>query len=487
MTDQKTEQQQIQRSGKSTFTPFLAETARLQELKNVYLDSLRDYDIADDTARRVIIKTARIFYAEIANRIGNESEWTRLSRIIESMKFLSINLLNDPNSLAISQFEDEAYLFINVVNQVLQASGMGLKLGDAINEIDALARALQGDTFHFNRAGIPVHWKLEQLTTFWLDRVKKELDNFWAFEGKEGFGKTTLAIQAATTFLGKQNRDFDIDTYLFSNQKKEFVYDVLRKRAKPGDVFIFDEAVNQANKKQWWKTDQVELMSLFTLMRYRGATVLFCIPDVSELDTVLRNKRLHGILSIPERGEVKVKLPNLNPAAGTYQIEKYGRNEMITTPADLSEFLSSFDKNIVTEFPFVETPKHLPIWKHYLEVKDASVTGRKMLKDFKRRAQTKPIREQMILGFLMQLDPNVATLNKKQVIIYGNAIGYSLAFESVVRYISRKTGLTPTDLIKIPNATTSTDLTADAYVDLTEPHVHTFLLNLRNIEAENNA
>ena len=46
------------RQGRATFTPFLSETARLQELKNIYIDELHDFDLSSQEYRERVIKTA---------------------------------------------------------------------------------------------------------------------------------------------------------------------------------------------------------------------------------------------------------------------------------------------------------------------------------------------------------------------------------------------------------------------------------------------
>lgn len=474
------------RQGRATFTPFLSETARLQELKNIYIDELHDFDLSSQEYRERVIKTARSLAAEIIGRIGDQEQWNRLNAILESMKNQNMMLsMYHRDMMLVEAFRDEAYNFQNAVNMIMQANNLGLKLTSGMSELTNLARYMGADTFHLNKQGIPIDYNLDTLTWYWNDRVNKELDNFWAFEGKEGYGKTTLAMEAASTYLEHQGREFTLNGSMFFNESKERVYNTLRKDGRKGDIYIFDEAVNQANKKQWWKTDQVELMNLFTLMRYRGVTVIFCIPSAMELDVVLRNHRLHGIVSIPDRGIAVVKVPNLNPSAPTYQMEGYAKQEVVQSPDALAGFMSAFDKNRVLDFPFVPIPKDLPLWKQYMALKETSVTSRKMNKDFIRRSKPKaPIREQIIIGLLLSLDPKVATVNMKQVDEYSVKIGYKITLDAIARYIARRTGISPSEMIKIPNASKSKDINADAFIDLTEPHIVVFINNLRSQERD---
>ena len=472
----------MQKSGKASFTPFLSETGRLQENKNIYLDLLLEIDLAAVGDRDAVIRVARNMYDDVLNRIGTAEDWHKLNDAITGMRSMSNSVAINRDTMSMQNFEDEAHNFINKLTNVMQDAGLGMKLTEDATQLDSLAKDMLADTFRKNSYGMFINYNLDVVAGFFASRVAKQLDNFWAIEGREGYGKSTLALQLGTTVAEKLGLKFDINRNVFFNEKKDYVYNTLRAVDKP-EVFIFDEAVNQANKKQWWKTQQVELMSLFTLMRYKGTTVLFCIPSLSELDVVLRDKRLHGVLSIPERGEVIVKVPNLNIAGGAaYQMEAYSKTQIVTAPSDLTDFVNMFDKNRKLNFPFWEMPKGLPMWNQYTDLKNASVTGRKMARDWQGRLKAKqlPKAEQYMLLLLTTLPVEQATLNAKQVYDFGVKQGYDLSFDGVVRYICRRTGLSQTDLIKIPNATESADINADAYIELTEPHVATFLQHIRS-------
>jgi hypothetical protein len=482
---QKMEVLAAERSGKSNFTPFMSETARLQELKNLYIDECHDLDFALSQNRDRIMRTANALGGEINGSIGDETQWLSLTKILDSMKMMDDMLHVQADPFLLSEFRSEANRFQIAINKVLQANNLRLKLTTGMPELSNLARYMGADVYHKNKQGIPISYELDVLTWFWYSRVQKQFDNFWAIEGKEGSGKSTLAMELASTYMEKLGLEFDPNVNMFNNQKKEYIYNVIRK-APQGSVYIFDEAVNQANKKQWWKTDQVELMSLFTLVRYKRFTALFCIPAATELDVVLRNHRLHGIISIPpDRGIGIVKVPNLNPSGATYKMEEYAKREVIQDPAALAAFMSTFDKNRVLEFPFLPIPTHLPIWKQYEDIKDSSVTGRKMNKDFIRRMRPKlPMREEKIVGFLLSLDPKIATVNKKQVDEYSEKIGYKVTIDNLARYIARRTGISPSDMIKMPDAGEAGDIDVVTFIDLTEPHVIVFLNNLRSQERD---
>lgn len=466
----------------ASFTPFLSETARLQALKNVYLDQMLEANLGLDKDRDGIIKIARNIFAELDGRIASVEESRHCNIIITSLIMMDRQLMVYTDYMLTRSFQDEAYNFITFVNQILQRAGLAFKLSGSMSELDVLAKALQADSFYKNKYGIPVHYAMWEQARFMRNRVSKGLDNIWGIEGAEGFGKSTVALTLATTLCELAGIEFNLNRNVFFSEKKEYVYEVLRKAAKPGDVFIFDEAVNQASKKRWWVQDQVELMRQFTLMRYLGVTALFCIPTIDDLDVVLRDRRLQGVISIPERGSITVKLPNLNPEAKTYAIEKYAAKETIMSPSDLAAFLAAFDKNRVCSYPFWEIPQGLDVWKQYSELKNTSFRTRKIEKD-RNYHSNRPKKEQMMLSLLASVDPNVATLNSKQVEAFGNRAGYRISFDSLARYISRNTGLTPTEILKISNPE-SKDVNKDAYIDLGETHVKAFLERLKNTDKE---
>lgn len=479
----KMDQLASERSGRSTFTPFLSETARLQELKNLYIDEAHDLDFGVAENRDRIMRTANSLSGEIIGRIGTEEDWRTLTRISESMAMQHSMLVVHEDPYLLSEFRAETTRFQIGVNRILQANNLGFKLSTGMSELSSLARFMGADTFHVNKQGIPISYEFDTLTWFWYSRIQRSFDNFWAIEGKEGSGKSTLAMELASTYMEKLGLTFDPNVNMFLNQKKQMIYDIVRK-APSGSVFIFDEAINQANKKQWWKTDQIELMSLFTLVRYKRFTAIFCIPSATELDVVLRNHRLHGIISIPpDRGIATIKVPNLNPGAPTYQMEGYAKREIIQAPDAMAAFMAAFDKNRVLEAPFLPIPTHLPIWKQYEALKDSSVTGRKMNTDYIRPAKAKlPMRDQIIVGLLLSLNPEIATVNKKQIDEYSSKVAYKITIDNVVRYIARRTGLSPSELLKLPNADESKDVNEDVFIDLSEPHAAIFLRNLRSQE-----
>ena len=472
---------------KSTFTPFLSETARVQALKTIYLDRTLEGDLGVRDERLTLIRLARNILAEVDGRLTTAEDVKQLNKIINGMKLVDKNLLTVQEPTLLEAFEDEAYAYITNVNQVLQRAGQGFKLSGQMSELDTLAKALGADVFYPNALGIPIHYAMWEQARFMANRIRRSgghgvLDNFWGVEGQEGYGKSTVAIELATTIAQFNGVEFDINKHLILSEKKEYVYEVFRKRAKFGEVYIFDEAVNQASKKRWWQEDQVEVMRQFTLMRYLGITALFCIPTINDLDVVLRNRRLQGVVSIPELpknglGTINVKLPNLNPAAQTYDIEKYAKKEVVTSPEELADFVAAFDKNRIMSYSFLEIPQNLPIWTQYMALKNSSFRTRKMEKT-KKFVDRRPLKEQMMLGFLTAIDPNVATINAKQVEAYGTRIGYKLNFDSLARYIARNTGLTPTEIIKFDAE--SKDVNKDAYIDLNEEHVHAFVTRIRN-------
>lgn len=474
------------RGSTSTFTPFLSETARLQALKNIYLDQMSAINLSNNVDRSNIIRTARNMFAELDERVASTDDSVVCNRIIESL--ISVNMLlgTMPNDAPMLRtFQDECYNFITQINQILQRAGLGYKLTGSMSELDTLAKALGADMFYNNKFGMPINYAMRVQAQFMCNRsAKKHLDNIWGIEGSEGFGKSTVALELATTICEINGIEFDLNRNVFFSEKREYVYNILRTQAKHGDVFIFDEAVNQASKKAWWKEDQVELMRQFTLMRFLGITALFCVPDIQDLDIVLRERRLQGVLSIPERSSLTVKLPNLNPAANTYQIEKYASGEMVTSAEELTKFMAAFDKNRVLSYYTMPIPESNPIWVQYSTLKNTSFRSRKMERKHSNvRKMTR--RDEMILAMLTMIDDTAASINEKQVEAFSQRLGFQLNFAGVAKYISKHTGKLTTEIIVLPDAS-SKDIKADTFINLNDPIVRGFVDRLHNTQKENN-
>lgn len=112
-------------------------------------------------------------------------------------------------------------------------------------------------------------------------------DAFLTLSGREGTGKTSLAIQ----ILRSLEKDFSLRRQLIPNPTYQ---KVIRKvvELEKGAGIIIDELDKILNKKDWNTRGSRFLLKVFRMMRKKRKLLIGCMPNFWELNSDLRNSRV---------------------------------------------------------------------------------------------------------------------------------------------------------------------------------------------------
>lgn len=125
--------------------------------------------------------------------------------------------------------------------------------------------------------------------------TKDDRDHFIVVAGKEGTGKTTLAIQMGAVLSERFNlnsicfKPYNFIDNIDTSQKGDCI------QLDEGNLFLFSrEAMSGTN---------VDMVKIFALMRQRNLIVIICVPNFFTLDTYIRDHRVDTLINIEERGK----------------------------------------------------------------------------------------------------------------------------------------------------------------------------------------
>lgn len=131
-------------------------------------------------------------------------------------------------------------------------------------------------------------------------------DRILAVTGREGFGKSTVAMWMALM----SNPNLTVADIIFDKNE-------LSKRlrtAEKGETIVVDEAGISMFAQEWWDKVQREVVKRLVAGRVKGLRVFFVSPHLGMLNNQIRNRRLDmWIYTIPVgrygRGEAQMKEP----------------------------------------------------------------------------------------------------------------------------------------------------------------------------------
>ena len=132
-----------------------------------------------------------------------------------------------------------------------------------------------------------------------LDHVKKDVtkrnfDSFIIVTGREGFGKSTLAMQVAKYL----DPTFDLHSVVFTaNQFLEAV-----ELADKYQAIVFDETMGYLSSRGAMSRFNKTLIKVMSEMRSKNLFIIMCIPNFFELDRYPAIHRSTGLLHVVKRG-----------------------------------------------------------------------------------------------------------------------------------------------------------------------------------------
>lgn len=137
---------------------------------------------------------------------------------------------------------------------------------------------------------------LERLAEDVHTNVQMEYDNLICIDGKEGSGKSNLAVALCRAI----DPNWDLEKNYIYNYA-EFVDAITNGEVDDNKrVFLLDEGSLVANKRESMSEDSRRFIELLETMRSRGWTLVMCIPSADRLDIYIREHRMRYLLTAHE-------------------------------------------------------------------------------------------------------------------------------------------------------------------------------------------
>ncbi len=124
--------------------------------------------------------------------------------------------------------------------------------------------------------------------------VRKDYDAFVLYVGKEGYGKSTIAMQDAIYV----DPTFNLDRVCFTID--QFVEAV--EKAEKYQAIVFDETMGYLSNRQSSSKFNRILIKIMSEMRSKNLFVFLCIPSFFIMDWYVAYHRTSGMIRIHERG-----------------------------------------------------------------------------------------------------------------------------------------------------------------------------------------
>jgi len=140
----------------------------------------------------------------------------------------------------------------------------------------------------FDRMLIARCWKMH------CDLVDKNKDHFALVTGKEGYGKSSLAIQMASWIDPK----FCDENITFTARE----YATRLKVAEPGSCIVIDEGGVIMFSREAMTIKNIEMNHLFMLQRQSNISVILCCPAFFNIDSYIRTNRINSLFRVTEQG-----------------------------------------------------------------------------------------------------------------------------------------------------------------------------------------
>jgi hypothetical protein len=430
---------------KSSFTPFMSESYDRQQLKRLIMLDIDEVDynaLNIPTHMRMLYSQCVALFNPYENQImlnGIDSVTANVNAFLESRT-------GDDDS-AYSFYRSR--LIAGATDWLAEFAMLALKhgLSDSIEKdrastpYDLLKSILDIPGYRTNSLGFPITYQQRIIAEFALERVSKGYDFIMLVVGKRGRGKSTFIDEVMSTFLELEGRPFGIDNIVFT-ETREQMFNMI-KEWQPGDGNIFDEAVNQLFSRDFFKSS--DFISLLTEIRYKRTFTAFLIPELYQIDKIVRDGLADIVVTITERGIAIMMAPSL---AGS---ERYMTEKMTTpvlTPTAHTDFLLNKSLNSIVAIPFLEISEKNEFWVQYSAIKDGKVTARKFTKPrgFKQIRKKDEYYHQLVM-MVANTMPNASNINAKTIETFSDRVNYKLTPEGLAGWLGNNLGLKKQDLL----------------------------------------
>lgn len=217
---------------------------------------------------------------------------------------------------------------------------------------------------------VPKYGKIRHLVKNLIKNQKEDFDAVLVVSGREGVGKSTLAIEIARLVQEAYGRKFNYDSNMAYNANEAIEK---MKNLQQYDVLLLDEGMRLAWRRQWFNTEQRKLARLFSQIRSRNLCLIFSIPDFMHIDTYYREHRVLYWLHVIDRGYAVLFAPDTTAGArdrwGIEQAQKQIRlgKRRATTTFDDTEAKLRKHKTIPSFVDWFQFPP-LPDYEKYREI-----------------------------------------------------------------------------------------------------------------------
>lgn len=135
-----------------------------------------------------------------------------------------------------------------------------------------------------------------------FEKHKKDWDTVVAIVGKVGVGKSNLALHMLeywNTKLNGECKESDIKHMCLN--RDDFIKDL--SDCKKNEMTIYDEAGDISSRGAMTEFNR-QLMVAYQIIRADNIFTVLVLPDIWDLDSYFRNKRIKGLFYVPKRGRV---------------------------------------------------------------------------------------------------------------------------------------------------------------------------------------
>lgn len=184
--------------------------------------------------------------------------------------------------------------------------------------------------------------------------LAKGLDHFVVISGREGLGKSTLAMQLAAWVCPNfvlENIVYGAQSYVTFLQERLVQYN-------NGDLvstaLVLDEGTELLSRESMNKTNVI-LQKTFFVQRVLGLIVIINIPNFHMVDTTVRKHRVRTLIDVKDRGKCMVVHD-----AGIPIVAKKGEQSKTVNPSDVPAkfwFYSDFTKQLPKHISYEEYEK----------------------------------------------------------------------------------------------------------------------------------
>jgi hypothetical protein len=342
---------------RSRYAPFITLTSQLSDYKQQFIDKINDsLKNANDLYQLAFVMRDHAYFFDEAEKREMDGQLFSIEQLLSDIAYTPASnpfAMGEAKSNLNRAFHD----YLRTWLQACQTHGVGLLFEKGTGEVDLLMGAMSAKPYFINSYGFAIHWSQDVIARAAVSRIQNNFDNLIFTYGRRGFGKSTWNDEVALRMLEILGKKFDMDKQFIVNMPKHELFNYI-KTWKKGDVYIFDEFINEANARTALSWDSVQLMELIVAIRKVGATAFMAMPDLSMLDKALREHMITLLVRVTERGKAIVMAPTLE-ATDTLKDKP---QSAIILPQDLTAYIEKNATNRLLTSTFYEIPEDNKWW-----------------------------------------------------------------------------------------------------------------------------